>query len=67
MDRPMPPWLWKMDLDMQVTPAIFDYKGRELMVTASKECRVFLLDTKAIGAQTIARRFTARRGCAMKR
>jgi hypothetical protein len=42
-------WLWKMDLDMQVTPAIFNYKGRELMVTASKECRIFLLDSKAIG------------------
>lgn len=42
-------WLWKMDLDMQVTPAIFNYKGRELMVTGSKECRVFLLDAKAIG------------------
>src|SRR5438445_811745 len=24
-------WLWKMDLDMQVTPAIFPYKGRELL------------------------------------
>jgi outer membrane protein assembly factor BamB len=42
-------WLWKMDLDMQVTPAIFNYKGRELMVTASKECRIFLLDSKEIG------------------
>jgi hypothetical protein len=42
-------WLWKRDLDMQVTPAIFNYKGKELMVTASKECRVFLLDTDSIG------------------
>ncbi len=42
-------WLWKRDLDMQVTPAIFDYKGKELMTTASKECRVFLLDTASIG------------------
>jgi outer membrane protein assembly factor BamB len=42
-------WLWKRDLDMQVTPAIFDYKGRELMTTASKECRIFLLDTASIG------------------
>ncbi len=38
-----------MDLDMQVTPAIFPYKGRELMVSSSKECRIFLMDTKAIG------------------
>jgi outer membrane protein assembly factor BamB len=44
-------WLWKMDLDMQVTPAIFNYKGRELMVSASKECRIFLMDTKAIGGE----------------
>jgi outer membrane protein assembly factor BamB len=42
-------WLWKRDLDMQVTPAIFNYKGRELMVDAGKECRVYLLDTAAIG------------------
>src|SRR5207248_1866280 len=36
-------WLFKRDLDMQVTPAIFDYKGRELMVSAGKECRVYLM------------------------
>jgi outer membrane protein assembly factor BamB len=42
-------WLAKRDLDMQVTPAIFKYKGRELMVDAGKECRVYLLDTSSIG------------------
>jgi outer membrane protein assembly factor BamB len=42
-------WMSKRDLDMQVTPAIFNYKGRELMVTGSKECRVYLLDTKSAG------------------
>lgn len=42
-------WLVKRDLDMQVTPAIFTYKGRELMVDAGKECRLYLMDTKAIG------------------
>jgi outer membrane protein assembly factor BamB len=42
-------WLWKRDLDMQVTPAIFNYKGRELMVDAGKECRVYLMDTESIG------------------
>ncbi len=42
-------WLAKRDLDMQVTPAIFNYKGRELMVDAGKECRVYLMDTKSIG------------------
>ena len=42
-------WLWKRDLDMQVTPVIFDYKGKELMADAGKECRMLLMDTKSIG------------------
>ena len=42
-------WLYKRDLDMQVTPAIFPYKGKELMVDASKECRLYLMDTDSIG------------------
>ena len=42
-------WLEKRDLDMQVTPAIFDFKGKEMMITGSKECRVYLLDTKSAG------------------
>ena len=42
-------WLFKRDLDMQVTPAIFDHKGRELMVAGGKECRVYLMDTESIG------------------
>ena len=42
-------WLWKRDLDMQVTPAIYDWKGKEYMVDASKECRVYLMDTESIG------------------
>jgi outer membrane protein assembly factor BamB len=42
-------WLYKRDLDMQVTPAIFDYKGKELMVDAGKECRIYLMDTESIG------------------
>jgi outer membrane protein assembly factor BamB len=44
-------WLQKRDLDMQVTPAIFTYKGKEMMVTGSKECRVYLLDTKNAGGE----------------
>jgi outer membrane protein assembly factor BamB len=44
-------WLFKKDLDMQVTPAIFNYKGRELMVTGNKECRVYLLDPKSAGGE----------------
>ncbi len=42
-------WLQKRDLDMQVTPAIFPFNNRELMVTGSKECRMYLLDTRAAG------------------
>jgi outer membrane protein assembly factor BamB len=42
-------WLYKRDLDMQVTPAIFNFKGKELMVDASKECRMYLMDTDSIG------------------
>jgi outer membrane protein assembly factor BamB len=34
---------------MQVTPAIFNYKGKELMVDAGKECVVYLMDTESIG------------------
>jgi outer membrane protein assembly factor BamB len=42
-------WLKKRDLDIQVTPAIFHFKDKELMVTGSKECRVYLLDTRNSG------------------
>jgi outer membrane protein assembly factor BamB len=42
-------WLVKRDLDMQVTPVIFNYKGKELMVDAGKECRMYLMDTDSIG------------------
>ena len=44
-------WLQKRDLDFQVTPAIFTYKGKELMVAASKECRLYLLDTRNPGGE----------------
>jgi outer membrane protein assembly factor BamB len=42
-------FMWKRDLDMQVTPAVFKYKDRELLATSSKECRMFLLDSKSLG------------------
>jgi len=42
-------WMQKRDLDMQVTPPIFDYKGKELMAIGSKACRVYLLDTANAG------------------
>jgi outer membrane protein assembly factor BamB len=34
---------------MQVTPAIFPYKGKELMVDAGKECVLYLMDTESVG------------------
>jgi hypothetical protein len=34
---------------MQVTPVIFNYKNKELMVDAGKECRMYLMDTDSIG------------------
>jgi outer membrane protein assembly factor BamB len=42
-------WLDTHDLDMQVTPAIFPFKDKELMVDAGKECRIYLMDTAEIG------------------
>ncbi len=42
-------WLWKRDLDMQVTCAIFNYKGKELMVDSGKECVMYLMDLDSIG------------------
>jgi outer membrane protein assembly factor BamB len=43
------PFMWKRDLDMQVTPAVFQFKGRSLVVASSKECRIFVMDANAIG------------------
>ena len=42
-------WLFKRDLDMNVTPVIFPYKGRELLVGSGKEGRFFMLDTRSLG------------------
>jgi outer membrane protein assembly factor BamB len=42
-------WLLKRDLDMNVTPVVFTYKGRQLLVGSGKEGRLFLLDTASMG------------------
>ncbi|MFN0108449.1 MAG: pyrrolo-quinoline quinone [Blastocatellia bacterium] len=42
-------WLWKRDLDMQVSCAIFKFKGKELMVDSGKEGVMYLMDTESIG------------------
>ena len=44
-------WLRKRDLDMNVTGPIFEYKGREYIAESSKECRIWLLDTSAMGGE----------------
>ena len=44
-------FLLKRDLDLQVTGAVFEYKGREFIVQSSKECRLWLLDTSAMGGE----------------
>lgn len=42
-------WIRKRDLDPNNTPAIFTYKGKELMVASGKECRMFLMDPRSPG------------------
>jgi len=42
-------WLWKRDLDMNVTPVVFPYKGRDLIVGSGKEGRFFMLDSASLG------------------
>jgi outer membrane protein assembly factor BamB len=44
-------WLRKRDLDMNVSGPIFDWKGKEYLVQSSKECRLWLLDTAALGGE----------------
>jgi outer membrane protein assembly factor BamB len=42
-------WLTKRDLDMNTTPVVFPYQGRELLVGSGKEGRYFLMDSKSLG------------------
>jgi outer membrane protein assembly factor BamB len=44
-------YLLKRDLDLQVTGPVFEWKGREFLVQSSKECRLWLLDTSALGGE----------------
>jgi hypothetical protein len=52
-------WLWKMDLDMQVTPALFDYKGHKLLATSCKEAAFSCWIGTTWAAPIIARRWSA--------
>jgi outer membrane protein assembly factor BamB len=42
-------WLTKRDLDMNTTPVVFPFKGRDLLVASGKEGRYFLMDSKSLG------------------
>lgn len=42
-------WLTRRDLDMNSSPVLFPYKGRDLLVASGKEGRFFLLDSKSMG------------------
>lgn len=42
-------WLTRRDLDMNVTPVVFPYNGRDVLVGSGKEGRYFLLDSKSLG------------------
>jgi len=44
-------WMRKRDLDFTTSSPIFDYKGKEYIVSSSKECRIWLLDTSAMGGE----------------
>jgi outer membrane protein assembly factor BamB len=44
-------WLTKRDLDMNSTPVIFPYKGRDLLVASGKEGRFILLDSNKLGGE----------------
>jgi outer membrane protein assembly factor BamB len=46
-------YLTRKDLDMgNSTPVVFRFKGRELLVAAGKEGKLFLLDAKSLGGET---------------
>jgi hypothetical protein len=42
-------WMHGRDLDVNVTPVVFDYKGKHFLVDSSKQCRLWLLDRDNLG------------------
>ena len=42
-------WMHGRDLDINVTPVPFDYKGKHFLIGTSKQCRVWLLDRDHLG------------------
>jgi outer membrane protein assembly factor BamB len=46
-------WLTRKDLDMgNISPVVFPFQGKEYLVGAGKEGRLFLLDTGSLGGET---------------
>jgi len=44
-------WLQRRDLDVNVTPMVFDHQGRKFLVGTSKECKLWLLDRDNLGGE----------------
>jgi len=44
-------WMRARDLDVNVSPMAFDYRGKKFLVGTSKECRMWLLDRDALGGE----------------
>jgi outer membrane protein assembly factor BamB len=44
-------WLFRRDLDVNVTPVAIDYRSRKFLVGTSKECRLWLLDRDSLGGE----------------
>lgn len=42
-------WLTRRDLDMNSSPVVFPYQGRDVIAASGKEGRFFLLDSKSLG------------------
>ena len=42
-------WLTRRDLDMNSSPVVFPYKGRDVIVASGKEGRFFLMDSRNLG------------------
>jgi len=44
-------WMQRRDLDVNVTPVVFDDKGKKFLIGTSKECRLWLLDRDNMGGE----------------
>ena len=44
-------WMRKRDLDFNASSPIFEFQGKEYLVSSSKECRLWMLDTSSLGGE----------------